>query len=70
MYRRDGAKVTITIDAEQFDEVLRALATATGAAFKHGAPRYARSIVRLVDTLNEGNPSYLPYNLEPEGDPT
>jgi hypothetical protein len=72
MYRRNGDKITITLDVEKFNELLSALATATGAAYKHGAPRHARNIVRLCDAINEGNPSYTPYNLapEPEGEPT
>lgn len=60
MMRREGGNVVITITNDEFEKLLLALGFATGAV-EHAMVR--RSFLLLVNSINEGNPSFTPYEV-------
>ena len=63
MTRKDGL-VHITITDAEFDVLLIALGTATGAACVPKVADIRRSFIRLVNSINVGNPQFTPYEVE------
>lgn len=60
--KRDGDTVTITLTAEQYDQLLIALGLATGSL----GPRPPAFMLRLVNAVCEGSPSFRPYQVDAE----
>jgi hypothetical protein len=54
-----GDRVQFDVSREDFDLILMALGMGAG-----GAPQpFFWRIVRLVNTINEGNPNFTPYEI-------
>ena len=60
---RDG-QVVLTMSREDYELLLMALGTATGAALQGKGMLGLKVIVPLLNRLNEGNPNYTPYQVE------
>lgn len=65
-FRRDGDRVTIELTTEQYHTLLLQLGYAMGAASARGESTDPH--LRLVNAINEGNPNWTPYAVEPELD--
>jgi hypothetical protein len=63
MMKRTGGRVQIDISEDEFDCLLMTLGFAFAAAHKKKAgPIDERFILRLTNTINEGNPNYVRYD--------
>jgi hypothetical protein len=62
--RRENGRVVIDISQDEFDELLLALGYAAGDLMREGGNPYA--MLRLANSINEGNPAWTPYELPPE----
>jgi hypothetical protein len=64
----EGNTVTLTLTDDEYAGVVKAIWIAQGLAvhdYGHGSPEFRRWR-RICDAVNEGNPNYTPYNVEPE----
>lgn len=60
-YSEQDGQVTLTMSREQYDQLIRMVATAT----VHFWPD-TMWILRLMNSLNQGNPNYIPYKVKDE----
>jgi hypothetical protein len=67
MMRRENGQVIITITEEEWCELLLSLGYATGSMRKDGSFMWTRAL-RLVNSINEGNPDYIPYKIPEDPD--
>jgi len=68
MRRENGRRVVIDISEEEFDVLMIALGIAAGSRI--GQRESAREIFRLVNTINEGNPDFTPYEISDDAKPS
>lgn len=59
MMRREGDRVLIDISKDEYLELLLMLGYAIGAASRP----FQKSWLRLVNSINEGNPQFTPYEI-------
>jgi hypothetical protein len=65
MMRREGARVVIDIENVEFGQLTLCLGYAIGAARRNGAMDLARQWLILANAINEGNPRWTPYQVDP-----
>lgn len=58
-YSELGDQVTLTMDRNDYNELLFALGMATGSS--HDQPARMKAFIELMNRLNAGNPNYTPY---------
>lgn len=65
-YREEGDQVILTMSREDYNKLLMtfALATMRGIEYRGDFPKAVESTLSLMNRLNEGNPDYLPYQVE------
>lgn len=56
---------TITLTNEEYDELLIMIGYAAGSAGKMGNMELRNNFLRLLNRINEGNPNWTPYEVEP-----
>lgn len=66
MMRHDGDRVYLDLHIDDWHALLFALGTAAGATEDRAQ---FRGYLRLVNRINEGNPHFTPYEVEPEEQP-
>jgi len=57
--------MNFTLTIEEYQMLLMALGTATGAVSKTN-PQLARAFLRLANRVNENNPAWRPYGIPPD----
>jgi hypothetical protein len=62
MFERKDEQIVITISEDEWNFLLISLGIASGWYFSH-RPETFPKVLRLVNTLNEGNPHYTPYEV-------
>lgn len=62
MYRRENGRVVIDISEDEFAELLLAMGFAIGGA--SGFQGFRQAWLRLVNSINEGNPNFTPYEVQ------
>jgi hypothetical protein len=65
--RRENDRIYIELSAQQFEVLLLGLGMAAGCAAKDN-PGLFRSLLRLANAVNEGNPEWMAYRAEDGGD--
>jgi hypothetical protein len=63
---RDGL-VCVTMTADDWSLLLVSLGMAAGRALRAGDNETLKEVLGLVNRLNQGNPSFKPYDLQAEG---
>lgn len=67
MMRRENGRVFIEISEDEWDVLLIVLGFAAGHACDQDWERHLqRSIFRLANSINEGNPNWTPYYVAEE----
>ncbi len=61
-FTREGDTVVVRLTQKQFDRLLIALGMATSVA----DCGLRQMVIRLVNEINEGNPNFTPYEVDPE----
>lgn len=69
MHTETNSTVRITLTRDEFDLLLLSLGIAAGMASEDN-PKLFRSIFRLVNAINDGNPNFTPYQIDPEPEKT
>jgi hypothetical protein len=62
----DADSVTVEFTRDDYDVLLIILGYATGAAHD---PDMQRMMIRFVNAINQGNPSFIPYEVPAEDKP-
>lgn len=57
---------TFELTDQEFETLLLALGTATGAALRHSDNGMAYSFLRLANAINKDNPKWTPYVIPEE----
>ena len=70
MYSEHNGQVVITLDHGEYQALLVALGYALGAAVKDQEPTLAEHLLRLTNVINQGNPSWIPYETESQSGKT
>jgi hypothetical protein len=66
-FHEDDAGITLTLNRDQFDLLLLTLGFAVMAVREHpGSASLSWTITKLANLLNEGNPSFTPYEIPEE----
>lgn len=60
-YREQGENVVLTISKNQYLMLMMALGIAAGTVCKQDERDLFRTLVKLTNSLNIGNPNYKPY---------
>lgn len=65
-YSERDDQVILTMNRQQYERLLMvfAMATMKGMTFRGDFPRAVENTMELLNQLNEGNPSYTPYQVE------
>ncbi len=66
MYTSDGNEVTLAMTVEDFQQLLLMLGFAMSGARAQGDLSLHYNWVQAINRLNEGNPSYTPYEVPEE----
>lgn len=66
MYRKQGDRVIIDISEDEYVSLLVTLGIALGAVMQRADPAFTDGILRLANSINEGNPRFRPYEVAPE----
>jgi hypothetical protein len=69
-YREENGQIVLTMTPLEYERLLMvfAMATMKGMTLRAEFPRAVENTMGLLDSLNEGNPNYRPYNLSPSPD--
>ena len=62
-YREENGRVILTISREDYEILLMALGALT--VVKLNEPGEPQRMLGLVNRLNQGNPNYTPYQVDP-----
>jgi hypothetical protein len=62
-YTRNGDRVTIEMNIEDWQSLVFVLGAAAGAASRNGDTASFLKWLELANRLNAGNPNWLPYEL-------
>ncbi|HEX4275797.1 MAG TPA: hypothetical protein VHZ74_10600 [Bryobacteraceae bacterium] len=62
-WKREGDRVSIEMNFDDWNMLLIVLGFATGAALEGQFPITSGRILGLVNRLNEGNPDFTPYEI-------
>lgn len=62
-FRREGDNCVITLTRAQYDSLLMACGMAIGAMASREGILSASWLIRLVNTMNDGNPGFQPYEV-------
>jgi hypothetical protein len=63
-YREENGQVVLTMSRPDYEHVLMIFGMATGIALTQETIFGVEAILRLLNTLNEGNPNYTPYEVK------
>jgi hypothetical protein len=61
-------KVVLELSRDDFLRLIMAIGLAGGAAKREGLTEYFRTMIRLANTINQGNPGWTPYEEARVGD--
>ena len=64
-YREENGQVVLTISRDDYENLLIHLGIAAGYFSRAHGDLFAQSCA-LLNRLNQGNPHYIPYAVEPE----
>jgi len=65
-YHEENGQVVLTMSRDDYDAVLIRLGIAAGYLSQQRDDDAFRRTCALLNRLNEGNPHYIPYEVEPE----
>ena len=60
-------RVKLDLSREDYEHLLFVLGFAAATMFEQAENERALSIIKLADTLNEGNPNWTPYTAKEGG---
>lgn len=64
-YREEDGKVVITLEPLEYERLLTVFSIATSASMNGRGMIGIREILMLLNSINEGNRAYTPYQVEP-----
>lgn len=64
-YFEKGDTVMLHMSRDDYERLLLVMGTATGAALMGRGVLNANEVIKLLNRLNEGNPNYTPYQVQP-----
>ena len=64
-YHEENGQVVLAMSRDDYDALLIWLGIAAGYLVQRDEDAFRRTCA-LLDRINEGNPHYIPYEVEPE----
>lgn len=64
--KRENGRVVIDISEDEFALLNYGLGTLGGTAKQHNQPALSRSLIKLANSINEGNSVWIPIDPGPE----